>query len=72
MVDQSLQRVVHDAANYGAKKIRKRRDTISYHQKRWKNAIVPFVIDPSLGENSLSLFSFLSINLISTDGFFLL
>ncbi|XP_065059026.1 zinc metalloproteinase nas-4-like [Rhopilema esculentum] len=50
IVDNELKRIVDMAAEDRENKhVRRRRDTIMYHQKRWKDAIVPYVIDPSVG-----------------------
>ena len=49
-MDSRLKRVVEYAAeDRDGTHLRKRRDTISYHQMLWKDAIIPYVIDSSVG-----------------------
>ena len=58
IVDDELKRIVDMAAEDRENKhVRRRRDTIMYHQKRWKDAIVPYVIDPSVGKSLFYLLS---------------
>lgn len=46
-LDDRLQRVIENAQMNN--EARRRRDTVKYEQRLWKNAVIPYVIDESLG-----------------------
>ena len=50
-MDSKLKAVVEYAieGNEGSH-LRKRRATVTYHQMRWKDGIIPYVIDASVGK----------------------
>lgn len=51
VVDSSLKKVVEFAIeDSGKDHSRRRRDVVTYHQKKWRHAVVPFVVDPSVGK----------------------
>ena len=49
MVDDKLKRVI-DVAMNSKKNGRRKRDTVRYQQRKWKDAIIPYIIDGSVGE----------------------
>ena len=50
VMDSQLKEIVEYAiGNKRGDHIRQRRDTITYQQMRWKDAVIPYVIDASVG-----------------------
>ena len=50
-MDSNLKTVVEYAIEGNERShFRKRRATVAYHQMRWKDAIIPYVIDASVGK----------------------
>ncbi|XP_065059024.1 zinc metalloproteinase nas-13-like isoform X2 [Rhopilema esculentum] len=46
IMDRNLEAVIEAASGNGG---RNKRDAVKYHQKRWRDAIVPYAVDASLG-----------------------
>ena len=47
-VDDALKEVIENAMNPSIS--RRKRDAVKYHQKKWRDAVVPYVIDESVGK----------------------
>ena len=49
MIDDKLKHVI-DVAMNSKKNGRRKRDTVRYQQRKWKDAIIPYIIDGSVGK----------------------
>ena len=47
-VDDTLKEVIENAKK--PENSRRKRDAVKYHQRKWKDAMIPYIIDESVGK----------------------
>ena len=57
MVDDRLKEVIERAMDSSF--LRRKRDAVRYHQRKWKDAIIPYIIDESVGKYYVNMLRFM-------------